>query len=117
MINFCPCCFFIAACGLCLVAVSGASVVWCAGFSLLWFLLLQSMGSRYPGFSSCNTWACCHMGCGIFSDQGLNPCPLRWQVDSKLLDHQRSRSISLYMYRFYIMPAKIFSRLNLFKIK
>ena len=26
--------------------------------------------------------------CGIFSDQGLNPCPLHWQVDSQPLDHQ-----------------------------
>ena len=27
---------------------------------------------------------------GIFPDQGLNPCPLPWQVDSQLLDHQGS---------------------------
>ena len=28
--------------------------------------------------------------CGIFSDQGLNPCPLHWQVDSLPLCHQGS---------------------------
>ena len=28
-----------------------------AGFSLLWHLLLQSVGSRSAGFSSCGTWA------------------------------------------------------------
>ena len=24
----------------------------------------------------------CSVACGIFPDQGLNPCPLRWQADS-----------------------------------
>ena len=24
----------------------------------------------------------CHVACGIFLDQGLNPCPLHWQVNS-----------------------------------
>ena len=31
--------------------------LWCAGFSLRWLLLLQSMGSRRVGFSSCGTRA------------------------------------------------------------
>ena len=30
------------------------------------------------------------MACGIFPDQGSNSCPLPWQVDSQLLDHQES---------------------------
>ena len=30
----------------------------------------------------------CPTGCGIFPDQGSNPCPLRWQVDSYPLHHQ-----------------------------
>ena len=30
------------------------------------------------------------MVCGIFPDQGPNPCPLHRQVDSKPLDHQGS---------------------------
>ena len=30
------------------------------------------------------------MKCGIFLDQGSNPCPLHWQEDSYLLDHQGS---------------------------
>ena len=34
----------------------GYSSLQCAGFSL-WLLLLQSTGSRCPGFSSCGTWA------------------------------------------------------------
>ena len=41
-----------------LVAASGGySLLWCAGFSLRWLLLLRSTGSRRAGFSSCGTWA------------------------------------------------------------
>ena len=50
-------------------------VVAFGGFSLPWFLLLQSMGSRAWGL-------CCFMSYGIFLDQGSNPCPLHWQVNS-----------------------------------
>ena len=32
----------------------------------------------------------CSTACGIFLDQGLNPCPLHWQVDSQPLHHQGS---------------------------
>ena len=32
----------------------------------------------------------CPLACGIFLDQGLNPCPLHWQADSQSLDYQRS---------------------------
>ena len=49
---------FVAARVLSLVAVSGGySSLWHADFSLWWLLLLQSMGSRRAGFSSCGTWA------------------------------------------------------------
>ena len=49
------CCVFIAACGLSLVVASGGySFLRCAGFLLQWLLLLQSMGSRHTGFSSCS---------------------------------------------------------------
>ena len=49
---------FVAAHGLSLVVVSGGySLLWCAGFSLRWLLLLQSTGSRRTGFSSCGLWA------------------------------------------------------------
>ena len=30
----------------------------------------------------------CSMACGIFLDQGLNPCLLHWQADSSPLSHQ-----------------------------
>ena len=32
--------------------------------------------------SSCEHGLSCFVGCGIFPDQGLNPCPLHWQADS-----------------------------------
>ena len=32
----------------------------------------------------------CSAAYGIFPDQGLNPCPLHWQVDSYPLSHQGS---------------------------
>ena len=45
---------FVAVRRLSLVAVSGGySSLRCTGFSLQWLLLLQSMGSRCVGFSSC----------------------------------------------------------------
>ena len=42
---------------------------------------LSSCGSRGPS---------CSAACGIFPDQGLNPCPLHWQADSQPLRHQGS---------------------------
>ena len=47
----------------------------CAGFSLRRLLLSQSTGSRARGLS-------CSEACGIFPDQGSNPCPLHWQAHS-----------------------------------
>ena len=32
----------------------------------------------------------CSAACGIFPDQGPNPCPLHWQADSQPLRHQGS---------------------------
>ena len=76
--------------------------LWCAGFSLWWLLLLQIMGSRNVGFSSCCTWAhscdlwslgcglSCSTACGIFPDEEWNPCPLHCHTDSYLLHHQGS---------------------------
>ena len=76
----------------------------CGGFSSL------STGSGCTGFSSCSTWAqqlglahsraqatlvlahglSCSSACGYFPDQGPNPHPLHWQVDSYPLYHQGS---------------------------
>ena len=74
------------------------------GFSLWWLLLLQSMGSRCAGFSSCGARALehrlsagsvavahglsCSAACGIFPDQGSNPCPLHGR---RILNHCATR--------------------------
>ena len=54
------------------------------------------------GLSRCGSWILdtgsvvvarglsCSAACGIFPDQGLNPCLLHWQVDSLPLSPQRS---------------------------
>ena len=31
--------------------------------------------------------------CGVFPHQGVNPCPLHWQVDSYPMDHQGNPGI------------------------
>ena len=59
--------------------------------------------SHCGGFSCCRAWTpgalasaavahrlSCPVACGIFPDQGSNPCPLNWQADSYPLGHQGS---------------------------
>ena len=36
----------------------------------------------------------CSAACGIFPDQGSNPCPLHWQADSQPLRHKGSPETS-----------------------
>ena len=84
---------FVASRGLSLVAVSGDhSSLPCAGFSLRCLLLLQSTGCRCAssgavahGPTECTEVVVhrlrCSKPCGIFLDQGSNPCPLHWQED------------------------------------
>ena len=63
------------------IFVCAGSSLRCAG-SLQWLHLLQGMALGVwasvvvmHGFS-------CSVACGIFPDQGLNPCTLHWQADS-----------------------------------
>ena len=37
----------------------------------------------------------CTAACGIFQDQGLNPCPLHWQVDSHPLSPPSPPALNL----------------------
>ena len=77
--------------GLSLVAASGGhSSSPCAGLSLSRPLLLRSTGSRCAGSVVVAHGPCCSVACGIFPDQGSNPCPLHWQADSQPLRHQGS---------------------------
>ena len=45
------------------------------------------------GLSSCVHRLSCSVACGIFSDQGSNPCPIHWQADSLPLCHPESPSL------------------------
>ena len=61
----------------------------CVGFSLMW-LLLWSTDSWREGSIVVAHELSCPAACGIFLDQGLNLCPLHWQVNSYPLHHQGS---------------------------
>ena len=72
------------------VASGGHSSSRCAGLSLSRPLLLQSTGSRRADSVVVAHGLSCSAACGIFPDQGSNPCPLHWQADSQPLRHQGS---------------------------
>ena len=59
-----------------------SSICGAGSFLLLWLLLLWSMDSRARRLRNCGRGFCCPVVCGIFQDQELNLCPLRWQVNS-----------------------------------
>ena len=90
--------------GLSLVAASGDhSSSRCASLSLSWPLLLRSTGSRRAGSVIVAHGPSCSTACGIFPDQGLNPCPLHWQADSQPLCHQGSPQ---HHFRHLLRPYK-----------
>ena len=85
------CWVFVSVRGLSLVVASGGhSSSRCAGVSLSQPLLLRSTGSRHAGSVVVAHGLSCSVACGIFPDQGSNPCPLYWQADSQPLRHQGS---------------------------
>ena len=57
-----------------------------------WPLLLRSTGSSRAGSAIVAHGPSRSAACGIFPDQGSNPCPLHWQADSQPLRHQGSRN-------------------------
>ena len=85
------CWVFVSVRGLSLVAASGGhSSSRCMGLSLSRPLLLRSMGFRRSGSVVVAHGPSCSVACGIFPDQGSNPCPLHWQADSQPPRHQGS---------------------------
>ena len=77
--------------GLSLVAASGGhSSSRCAGLSLSRSFLLRSTGFRRAGSVVVAHGPSRSVACGIFPDQGSNPCLLHWQADSQPLRHQGS---------------------------
>ena len=96
--NFWLCWVFVSVRGLSLVEASGGhSSSRCAGLSLSQPLLLRSTGSRRTGSVVVAHGPSCSAACGIFPDQGSNPCPLHWQADSQPLCHQGS-PISIFVF-------------------
>ena len=91
LIDWLLCWVFVSVLGLSLAAASGGHPSSrCAGLSLSWPLLLRSTGSRRAGSVVVAHRPSCSTACGIFPDQGSNPCPLHWQADSQPLGHQGS---------------------------
>ena len=81
---------FTVVCGL-LIAVSCLIVdcgVWASHLSVFSYCGAQAVES--PGSVVAVYGLCCSAACGIFPDQGSNPCPLHWQADSKPLNLQGS---------------------------
>ena len=131
---FLLCWVFVSVWGLSLVVASrGLSSSRCAGLWLSRPLLLQSTGSRRAGSVIVAYGPGCSVACGIFPDQGSNPCPLHWQADSQPLCHQGSPTIHfltfdgwhrncpgaggcvIYMLMYYnkcIIRLKVYWRLN-----
>ena len=84
----------------------GHSSLRCAGRSLSRPLLLRSTGFRRAGSVVVAHGPSCSAACGIFPDQGSNPCPLHWQADSQPLRHQGSSQ------HLFLMLANILSLIN-----
>ena len=98
------CWVFVSVRGLSVVAASrGHSSSPCAGISLSRPLLLRSTGSRRAGSAIVAHGPSRSAACGIFPDQGPNPCPLHWQADSQPLRHQGSPRAAA----FYLMSSHL----------
>ena len=91
------CWVFVSVWGLSLVVASGGhSSSQCAGLSLSCPLLPRSTGSRCAGSVIVAHGPSRSTACGIFPDQGSNPCALHWQADSQPLRHQGSPGSSIF---------------------
>ena len=88
-----PSCGGFSCCGAWVLGHTGSAVT---------FLGLESTGSIVVAHK-----LSCSEACGIFLDQGLNPCLLHWQVDSLPLSHQGSPVQQLFKTKFdqYLLRA------------
>ena len=104
LFNLWLCWVFVSVRGLSLVVASGShSSSRCAGLSLSRPLLLRSTGCRRAGSIIVAHGPSCSAACGIFPDQGSNPCPLHWQADSQPLRHQGSPLAAFNMFSLYLI--------------
>ena len=82
---------FVATHGLSLVVVSGGdSLVAVSGLVIAAVSLVAGHEKCAQASAVVAHELSCPLVCGSFPDQGLNQCPLQWQVDSLPLDHQGS---------------------------
>ena len=89
-IYFWLCWVFVSVRGLSPVVESwGHSSSRCAGLSLSRPLVAEHSSRRASSVVVAHGLSC-SMACGIFPDQGSNPCPLHRQADSQPLHHQGS---------------------------
>ena len=121
-IYFWPCRVFTVACGLfSSCGEQGSSLA--AVHQLL--TAVASLLGKHMGFRKCNFLAAacmgfssgvqglsCSIACGIFPDQGSNPCHLHWQADSQPLDDQGSPLLMLTYYIACVLSC--FSCVQLF---
>ena len=92
---------FVSVRGVSLVAASGGhSSSRCVGLSLSRPLLLRGTGSRRAGSVAVAHEPSCSGACGIFPDQGSNPCSLHWQADSQPLHYQGSPENNFFLWDF-----------------
>ena len=100
-IYFWLCWVFVSVRGLSPVVASGGhSSSRCVGLSLSRPLVVEH-GSRRAGSVVVAHGLSCSAACGIFPDQGSNPCPLHRQADSQQLRHQGSPILFLFMAEKY----------------
>ena len=105
-IYFWLCWVFVSVRGLSLVAASGGhSSSRCAGLSLSRPLSLRSTGSRRASSVVVAHGLSCSAACGIFPDQGSNPCPLHWQADSQPLRHQGSPNTEHFLMPLFFLAT------------
>ena len=93
------CWVFVSVRGLSLVAASGGhSSPQRAGLSLSRPLLLRSTGSRRAGSVVVAHGPSCSAACGIFPDQGSNPCPC---IGRQTLNHCATREAQTLSFKYY----------------
>ena len=66
--------------------------------------LVGTTGSRRAGSVVVAHGPSCSAACGIFPDQGSNPCPLHWQSDSQPLRHQGSPIVVIFIRLLFTRP-------------
>ena len=101
-IYFWLCWVFVSVRGLSPVAASGGhSSSRCKGLSLSRPLLLRGTGSRRAGSVIVAHGPSCSAACGIFPNQGSNPCPC---IGRQILNHCATRE-ALFYFLFSYLPS------------